>query len=495
MTVTHASTGTPTSATGSATAPAPVFPATVTLNQKAVLCVNMKPFSATMTTPAGWTLIGSSTNGSVASGANVGSTKGYAFEKICDGTEDGTTVTLAVTSADSAGAVISLLDTDESAWASTVVAWGNKVGNSANMAMTTTTQTSVAAGDLMVEFFSINSSAGTPSADTLTQTGVTYGAVTNRADRSITTGNDSRLRVNTVPVTSVTTPSGGAAGGYTNASATSGLLGVIRFRDATSQLPASGTVDGVSATSGDTTLLAVAAGQVDAVTSVSGAATVAAGAVQYPAAGTVAGTTAVTGAITKLLSPGSGTVAGVSAVTGAAASRLVSSGSIAAVTAATGATTARRVASGSAAVISAVSGVTTARFPSTGSVAAVTAVSASVTALRPSSGTVAAVTTVSGETKMFWITSGSVDGVTALTGAVLVRSPASGEVEVISSISAEMFLRAKASGVVDAISGVFGTITTEHTHFAVWNGVIFVPMDTFEWDGTTLQPRTPFIST
>lgn len=234
MTVTANVIGTPTSATGSASVLTPAFGASVPAGDYALAILNLKAFSATVdATPAGWTLLATAgTNGSTASGTNTGSTKVAVYGRLCDGTEGGTTVTFNITGADSAGAVIHTFSRSLTGWVAPVVAYGPKVGNSAGMSATSTTQTSVAAGDLFVIGFSINASLGTPTTDTFSQTGVTPGTVTNRSDRAITTGNDTRNRVNTVPVTSVTTPSGGATAGYTNASSTSGEVAFIRLRDA-----------------------------------------------------------------------------------------------------------------------------------------------------------------------------------------------------------------------------------------------------------------------
>ena len=239
--------GVPTSATGSATAPVVPFPASVPAGLLARMYVTVKLVAATMSAPSGWTEIATDTNGATAGVANTGSVRCYIFEldTLTLGTEGGTSVNISVPSGNSVCASIVTYESDTGTFVADVVAFGDKVGNSANMSATTTTQTDWLAGDLAVEVFFMNASLGTPSADTLTHTGVTFGTVTNQADRAVTTGNDCRLRINTVPVTSVTTPSGGSTGGYTNASSTSGILAVQRLR---SGPPADVEADAESAT-------------------------------------------------------------------------------------------------------------------------------------------------------------------------------------------------------------------------------------------------------
>lgn len=382
------------------------------------MVVNCKPYSATIATPSGWTLVGQSTNGTAASGLSTGSTRVAVFEQDLAGTEGGTTVTLSVTGADSAGAVIHTFTDSLGAWDTTVVAFGNKVGNSANMSATSTTQTSVAAGDLFVIGFAMNASLGTPSADTLTQAGVTFGTVTNRSDVAITTGNDSRNRVDTVPVTSVTTPSGGATAGYTNASATSGTVAFVRLRDIAggpTQYPAAGTVDATTTATGSTTALLIAAATLAAVTAVTGAATAI-----LPSVGTVAVSSTVAGSATVLKASASGTVAAISDATGSATTRLPASGTVAAVSTVTG----------SASLIGGPQ-----QYPAAGTVAATTTTAGSATARLAASGTVTAVTTTAGATNARLVAAGTVAGASATTGSASTTQPTAGTVEVISGVT------------------------------------------------------------
>lgn len=84
--------------TAVATAVPVPYPASVAINNTLVLLVGTKPFSATITTPAGWTALGEITNGSVAGGVDTGSVKMAAFIlPNALGTETGN-LTVAITS-------------------------------------------------------------------------------------------------------------------------------------------------------------------------------------------------------------------------------------------------------------------------------------------------------------------------------------------------------------------------------------------------------------
>ena len=55
-----------------------------------VIFIGGKQYNATISTPSGWTSIGTSTNGTTTAGVDTGSTKLQAFYRVADGTELGT---------------------------------------------------------------------------------------------------------------------------------------------------------------------------------------------------------------------------------------------------------------------------------------------------------------------------------------------------------------------------------------------------------------------
>lgn len=181
----------------------PAYPAGITTNSALVLVIGQKPSSAnggTATTPTGWTLQASLT------GANDGDTGGYTTTLGADtgncnifvytkdsvtGSESGTLSVTIGTNNVAWGIIIRIQSSDRvGAWS-----WSCGVGKdtSAGNVSIATGSMSIAAGDFMIAGMVIPTDVTTPSqfsAQALSQSGTTFGTVTEIAEADSATGND-----------------------------------------------------------------------------------------------------------------------------------------------------------------------------------------------------------------------------------------------------------------------------------------------------------------
>lgn len=186
----------------------PNFPGTISAGDLLVMLVGQKPTVAnggTVTTPAGWTLVGSLTGAGgygATLGADTGNTNIFAYSKVATGSETGTeTVTLSQ---------------NDAAWAQ-ITAYANATGNwsvaaatgsdtsAGNVSIAFGTDPGVAAGDFIHAGFVIPTDVTTPSqfsAEAFSQTGVVFGAVTEISEADSGTGNDMGGFIVSAPVSS-----------------------------------------------------------------------------------------------------------------------------------------------------------------------------------------------------------------------------------------------------------------------------------------------------
>lgn len=199
---------------------------TVAAGDLLVCGVTVKPETATVTVPTGWTAVpnGEAAGGGGTTGLDTGPTRGTTFWKIADGTESGNlTVTLG-SSPNACMGYMAVLRPAYPGWAWSI--------NGANGIDTTTgtpftaamgTDPGIEAGDLALVFGSIPTDVTTPSqfsAETLTATGL-VATVIERAEPETTQGNDlggvfCTAEVTSGPATTVATFSATAGGTTTN---------------------------------------------------------------------------------------------------------------------------------------------------------------------------------------------------------------------------------------------------------------------------------------
>ncbi|MBI5798904.1 MAG: hypothetical protein HZB10_03155, partial [Candidatus Yonathbacteria bacterium] len=182
------------------TSVAPVHPATVNANDLLVLIIGMKPSTAnsgSVTTPSGWTAVpsGSLTGAggySTTLGADTGNTNVFTYYKVAAGTEDGTTLTVTIATNNVSWAQIYRLSNASGSW-SVAGTTGSDVTGDAAVSVAMSANPGVTAGDYILGAMVIPTDVTTPSqftAEAFSQTGITFGTVTEISEPDSLTGND-----------------------------------------------------------------------------------------------------------------------------------------------------------------------------------------------------------------------------------------------------------------------------------------------------------------
>lgn len=190
--------------------------------------------SETPTTPSGWTLLatGASTDGTF--GIDTGPRRMTVFGKIADGTESGT-LTVSITNGDTCrGTIARWVKSGSGSWV--VDAQGaNDSGAHTAISMTfgaidwhTGDATLVATGQRVDN--------ATQSSQSLTASGITFGARTNQAATAVTTGNDHRHTVDTFAAITAGSGSQAATWSYTASAAASAGGVIVRLREYTAPI-------------------------------------------------------------------------------------------------------------------------------------------------------------------------------------------------------------------------------------------------------------------
>lgn len=210
--------------TASGTSVAPAYPSGITTKSALILIVGQKPTTAnggTCTQPTGWTLIGSKASGGgygATLGADTGNTNLYVYAKDeVDGTEGGN-LTVTVGDNNVCWSYIQRLQSDvDPTWAYALVSGDDTAAGNVSIAMGS--DPGVAAGDYILGAMCIPTDVTTPaqfSASALSQSGITFGTVTEVAEPDSTTGNDIGGLLIEAPVTA------GTSGGVPTMTATAG---------------------------------------------------------------------------------------------------------------------------------------------------------------------------------------------------------------------------------------------------------------------------------
>ena len=187
------------------------YPASVAKGDGLVLIVGQKPVTANgggVTTPTGWSLLASLTGAGgygATTGADVGNCNIYAYAKDdVDGSETGS-LALTLSDSNSAWAAIFRLSNDSKQW-SFAAATGSDA-TAGNVSIAFGTDPGVTAGDFILAGMVIPTDVTTPSqfsAEALSQSGITFGTVTEAQEPDSTTGNDIGGFVVRAPVSSGT---------------------------------------------------------------------------------------------------------------------------------------------------------------------------------------------------------------------------------------------------------------------------------------------------
>lgn len=184
---------------GAGTSVTPAYPSGITSGQCLILIVGQKPSTAnsgSVTTPGGWTSQGSLTGaGGYGStlGADTGNTNLHIFTKTADGSETGN-LTVTVGTNDVCWAVIirCTANTGSTSWTFGFASGSDTSGDgSVSIAMSSNPGTT--AGDLVIGAMVIPTDVTTPSqfsSQAFSQTGATFGTVTELGEADSGTGND-----------------------------------------------------------------------------------------------------------------------------------------------------------------------------------------------------------------------------------------------------------------------------------------------------------------
>lgn len=154
-------TGTGTRSAGTTTAN-PAFAAGSVAGDLHLMSVVMKPYTATLATPSGWTLVASKTSGTTASGVDTGSVVEYVFSR--EGALSGT-VALAPTGSNTIDSVINTFQKSVSnAWSLSAVS-GSDESAGAGHSSTATSTLSPQAGDVIYASVGYNTDNNDTSGD------------------------------------------------------------------------------------------------------------------------------------------------------------------------------------------------------------------------------------------------------------------------------------------------------------------------------------------
>ncbi len=197
------------SASGGTTV-APAYPASIASGNQLILIIGMKPNTAnggSVTTPSGWTLVTSLTGAGgygTTLGADTGNTNIFVYSKTATGSESGT-LTVTIASNGVSWARMMRLSNANGLWDVAGTTGSDTTAGSASIAFST--NPGVTAGDYILGAMVIPTDITTPSqfsAEALSQTGVTFGTVTEVGEADTTTGNDLGGFIIRAPVSSGT---------------------------------------------------------------------------------------------------------------------------------------------------------------------------------------------------------------------------------------------------------------------------------------------------
>lgn len=208
------------------------WPNGTSIGDMGVLFVGVKPYTATINTPTGWTKVDETTNGTTGSGLDTGSVKVAAFQKICSSTS----ASVSVTATGSNCIVTSLCSFTKDfgkIWMVEQSTVGSDTTNGANYSATGGAPTEYTLSgtlkDILVVGSAINSDGGTRSGHALTTSGITFGTLNVRVNQGSTVGDD--MAIVAVDATATAGSSTSApVYTFTNASSSSGSSIFIRLR-------------------------------------------------------------------------------------------------------------------------------------------------------------------------------------------------------------------------------------------------------------------------
>jgi hypothetical protein len=230
------------------TAPNIAYPSGISEGDLLIMVLGNRPNASTFSTPSGWTAPSgnTATGGAGSEGAGTGVVRATVFTRVATGTESGSFALSLSSGTSVVGGIFRVGRTTGKNW-SVALASGSDSSAGTSYSAAMGSDPGVTSGDLV--FVASVTSEDTPTfaSEALSQTGVTYGTMTERIDQAVTTGNDLHLVLSEHAITSGTSS---AAATYTmtasgtNAANTAGVSIMIRLRqvDQPIQLSASGNI-------------------------------------------------------------------------------------------------------------------------------------------------------------------------------------------------------------------------------------------------------------
>jgi MSHA biogenesis protein MshQ len=202
------------------------YPASIAAGDLLVICFGNKYPTNGPATPADWTLVtgGQGTGGAGAPGVDSGDVYATVFVTVATGSESGSQ-TVSVASGNSSTAFMARYTKTAATWA---YAASNGAENSQDTTwgVTATADPGVASGDMVITCSARNVDGNGFSANAISQTGVTYAAMNERADNGTSFGDDVAVVVADAAATAGTSS---AAPLYTATVAGAGAAGATVF--------------------------------------------------------------------------------------------------------------------------------------------------------------------------------------------------------------------------------------------------------------------------
>jgi hypothetical protein len=216
----------------------PAFPAGATAGRLAVLqVVSGHPDDSIPSTPSGWSLVESVSGGGGTFGSGTGPRRLTWYTRVLAGSDTTPTTTLpAGTGSLLAGRIHILARSAGTGWR-WASASGEDTSSGTAVSVASGTTLTWAVGDFALAGYGLPLGTASLTAEALTATGITFGAVTEQADDQITSGNAGRL----IAATALVTAGAGTQAptlAATAAAATTGVAGVMRVREATAAITA-----------------------------------------------------------------------------------------------------------------------------------------------------------------------------------------------------------------------------------------------------------------
>ena len=221
----------------------PNWPAGLAAGDYVILQVAQKHEDRTVSTPSGFTFLGSHTGGAGTPGVDTGNLKILVYGKEAVGTESGT-FTVSSTGGTAScffGRTHAFRKAGGTTWSVGTAAIGADNSPGTLCSFTFDANPGIETDDLCCVAWAVNSDAYTHSTNTFAATGLTVGTVTAPGNSSVTVGNNMRVGLVKAPITAGPAT---AVATYTNtasssgASAPAGAAILLRLRE----IPASGTV-------------------------------------------------------------------------------------------------------------------------------------------------------------------------------------------------------------------------------------------------------------